>query len=95
MGCRPCGVIKETAFLSKDTKVSPPSQLPSKAIRPSAKSPPALKIAIAASTAGRFTVTFPASSKAAVSLRCLCEFVWVLRRVYGFAQQDISFALDG
>ena len=30
----------------------------------------------------------------AVSLPCLCEFVWVLRRVYGFAQQDISFALD-
>jgi predicted nucleic-acid-binding protein len=29
-----------------------------------------------------------------VSLPCLCEFVWVLRRVYGFAQQDISFALD-
>jgi predicted nucleic-acid-binding protein len=30
----------------------------------------------------------------AVSLPCLCEFVWVLRRVYGFAQQDISSALD-
>ena len=30
----------------------------------------------------------------AVSLPCLCEFVWVLRRVYGFAQQDISTALD-
>jgi predicted nucleic-acid-binding protein len=29
----------------------------------------------------------------AVSLPCLCEFVWVLRRVYGFAQQDISAAL--
>ena len=30
----------------------------------------------------------------AVSLPCLCEFVWVLQRVYGFPQQDISFALD-
>jgi predicted nucleic-acid-binding protein len=30
----------------------------------------------------------------AVSLPCLCEFVWVLRRVYGLAQQDISAALE-
>lgn len=30
----------------------------------------------------------------AVSLPCLCEFVWVLRRLYGFAQQDISAALE-
>jgi predicted nucleic-acid-binding protein len=30
----------------------------------------------------------------AVSLSCLCEFVWVLRRVYNFGQQDISAALD-
>lgn len=30
----------------------------------------------------------------AVPLPCLCEFVWVLRRVYGFAQQDISAALE-
>ncbi|HJU20644.1 MAG TPA: type II toxin-antitoxin system VapC family toxin [Stellaceae bacterium] len=30
----------------------------------------------------------------AVSLPCLCEFVWVLRRVYGFARQDISAALE-
>ncbi len=29
----------------------------------------------------------------AVSLTCLCEFVWVLDRVYHFAQQDISAAL--
>jgi len=29
----------------------------------------------------------------AVSLPCLCEFVWVLRRVYGFGQHDISAAL--
>jgi len=30
----------------------------------------------------------------AVSLPCLCEFVWVLRRVYNFGHQDISAALD-
>jgi predicted nucleic-acid-binding protein len=30
----------------------------------------------------------------AVSVPCLCEFVWVLRRVYNFGQQDISAALD-
>jgi predicted nucleic-acid-binding protein len=30
----------------------------------------------------------------AVSLPCLCEFVWVLRRVYNFAQPDISAALE-
>jgi predicted nucleic-acid-binding protein len=30
----------------------------------------------------------------AVSLPCLCELVWVLRRVYNFGQQDISAALD-
>src|ERR1700747_735418 len=30
----------------------------------------------------------------AVSPPCLCEFVWVLRRVYDFAQRDISFAPD-
>jgi len=29
----------------------------------------------------------------AVSLPCLCEFVWVLRRVYSFGQQDICAAL--
>jgi predicted nucleic-acid-binding protein len=29
----------------------------------------------------------------AVSLPCLCEFVWVLRRVYGFSQKDIAAAL--
>lgn len=29
----------------------------------------------------------------AVSLPCLCEFVWVLRRVYGFGHDDISAAL--
>jgi predicted nucleic-acid-binding protein len=30
----------------------------------------------------------------AVSLPCLCEFVWVLRRVYNFEKQDIYAALD-
>jgi predicted nucleic-acid-binding protein len=30
----------------------------------------------------------------AVALPCLCEFVWVLRRVYGFGPRDIAAALD-
>lgn len=30
----------------------------------------------------------------AVSLPCLCEFVWVLRRVYNLERQDIYAALD-
>jgi predicted nucleic-acid-binding protein len=30
----------------------------------------------------------------AVSLPCLCEFVWVLRRLYDFEQRDISAALE-
>ena len=30
----------------------------------------------------------------AVSLPCLCEFVWVLRRVYNFGQHDVSAALE-
>jgi predicted nucleic-acid-binding protein len=30
----------------------------------------------------------------AVSLPCLCEFVWVLRRVYRFGQDDISAAIE-
>jgi predicted nucleic-acid-binding protein len=30
----------------------------------------------------------------AVSLPSLCEFVWVLRRVYNFGQQDISSAIE-
>ena len=30
----------------------------------------------------------------AVSLTCLCEFVWVLRRVYGIGQDDIAAALE-
>lgn len=31
---------------------------------------------------------------AAVSLPCLCEFVWVLRRVHGFKQPDIAEAIE-
>jgi len=30
----------------------------------------------------------------AISLPCLCEFFWVLDRVYHFSRQDISAALD-
>lgn len=30
----------------------------------------------------------------AVPLPCLCEFVWVLRRIYGFAQQEIANAIE-
>jgi predicted nucleic-acid-binding protein len=30
----------------------------------------------------------------AVTLPCLCEFVWVLRRVYQFEQENISNALE-
>jgi predicted nucleic-acid-binding protein len=29
----------------------------------------------------------------AIALPCLCEFVWVLRRIYGFGPGDISAAL--
>ncbi len=27
-------------------------------------------------------------------MACLCEFVWVVRRVYNFGQRDISAALE-
>jgi predicted nucleic-acid-binding protein len=30
----------------------------------------------------------------AVSPSCLCEFVWVLRRVYGFGRDDVAAALE-
>ncbi len=30
---------------------------------------------------------------AAVALPCLCEFVWVLRRVYGFTPADVAAAI--
>jgi predicted nucleic-acid-binding protein len=29
----------------------------------------------------------------AISLPCLCEFVWVLKRVYGFSNVDVALAL--
>ena len=34
------------------------------------------------------------ASLIAVALPCLCEFVWVLRRVYGFSMEDIASALQ-
>ena len=34
------------------------------------------------------------ASLIAVALPCLCEFVWVLRRVYGFSTEDIASALQ-
>ena len=34
------------------------------------------------------------STLIAVSLPCLCEFVWVLRRLYKFARQDIALAVE-
>ena len=30
----------------------------------------------------------------AVALPCLCEFVWVLRKVYGFRPSDVSAAIQ-
>ena len=33
------------------------------------------------------------ASLIAVALPCLCEFVWVLRKVYGFSPADISSAI--
>ncbi len=37
--------------------------------------------------------TFAEATLIAVSLPCLCEFVWVLRRVYGFDKADIAAAI--
>lgn len=34
------------------------------------------------------------ASLIAIALPCLCEFVWVLRRVYGFGTQDIAAAIE-
>ncbi len=34
------------------------------------------------------------ASSIAVSLPCLCEFVWVLRQVYGFSPYDIASAVQ-
>ena len=36
----------------------------------------------------------PSASLVAVSLPCLCEFVWVLRRVYAFHLEDIADAIE-
>ena len=33
------------------------------------------------------------ASLVAVALPCLCEFVWVLRRVYAFSTQDVALAI--
>lgn len=33
------------------------------------------------------------ASLVAVALPCLCEFVWVLRRVYGFSTADVAGAI--
>ncbi|MBN3853761.1 type II toxin-antitoxin system VapC family toxin [Paraburkholderia sp. Ac-20340] len=33
------------------------------------------------------------ASLIAIPLPCLCEFVWVLRRVYGFEKSDIATAI--
>ena len=54
----PRASISFTAFLSKEMKVSAPSQFPSYAIVPSAKSPPVSNSVKPASRAGRFTTTF-------------------------------------
>lgn len=34
-----------------------------------------------------------AAESIAVALPCLCEFVWVLRRVYGFSAADVGSAI--
>ncbi|AEK59825.1 type II toxin-antitoxin system VapC family toxin (plasmid) [Acidithiobacillus caldus] len=33
------------------------------------------------------------AERVAVSLPCLCEFVWVLLRVYGFTESDVAGAI--
>ncbi len=33
------------------------------------------------------------ASSIAIALPCLCEFVWVLRRVYGFSTGDVASAI--
>jgi predicted nucleic-acid-binding protein len=40
------------------------------------------------------TVLLKSAELVAVTLPCLCEFVWVLRRVYKFKRQDIQAALE-
>ena len=34
------------------------------------------------------------ASSIAVKLPCICEFVWVLRRVYGFSPHDVASAIQ-
>ena len=34
------------------------------------------------------------SDMVAITLPCLCEFVWVLRKVYGFGRQEIAAAIQ-
>lgn len=34
------------------------------------------------------------ASSIAVALPCLCEFVWVLRQVYGFSSHDVASAVQ-
>jgi len=43
--------------------------------------------------AGAATKLLKEAEHIAVPLPCLCEFVWVLRRVYGLGQKDIHRAL--
>lgn len=40
------------------------------------------------------TALLTSAELVAVPLPCLCEFVWVLRRVYKFKRQDIEAALE-
>ncbi|WP_428670534.1 PIN domain-containing protein [Reyranella sp.] len=40
------------------------------------------------------TKLFKSAQLVAVSAPCLCEFVWVLRRVYKVKRQDIQAALE-
>ena len=44
--------------------------------------------------AGAAEKVLRAASVIAVALPCVCEMVWVLRRVYGFATDDIVDALN-
>src|SRR5690606_6453316 len=53
----PCALNRAIALRSKETNSSPPSQPPSWAMTPSAKSPPASSIARPASAAGRLAST--------------------------------------
>lgn len=65
----PPSVLGDTdvPFYHRKQKFSPPSQLPWKAMMPSAKSPPASRTNRPASTAGLFTCTFAAASSARIA----------------------------